>query len=236
MDTLSLILDTFEPLAGRRLLDIGCGSGTLAKALAARGATVTGIDPNPEAIAAAAAAVPAGRFEVAGANALPFPSASLDGAVFLNALHHVPDALAALWEAARVVRPGAAILVIEPLAEGSFFTALRPVEDETAVRHAAQAALAAAIASGQFACRRDLTFARRESFATLEHFLDRVLAVDPARADAVRRRRTEIGAIFSDVAERDAEGRFALTQPLRAQVLVVGPERAADAARSVRAR
>lgn len=236
MDTLLLILETFDPLAGRSLLDIGCGPGTLANALAARGATVTGIDPNPAAVAAAAAAAPAGRFEVAGAEALPFPSASFDGAVFLNALHHVPDARAALSEAARVVRPGAAILVVEPLAEGSFFTALRLVEDETAIRRAAQAALAAAVASGQFACRRDITFARRESFATIEHFLDRVRAVDPARADAIRRRRTEIEAIFSDVAERDAEGRFCLTQPLRAQVLVEGPEQAADAARPVRAR
>ncbi|WP_373876000.1 class I SAM-dependent methyltransferase [Methylobacterium soli] len=219
MDSLALILEAFDPVAERSLLDIGCGSGTLARALAARGATVTGIDPNPAAVAAARHAVPTGRFAVAGAEALPFASASFDGAIVLNALHHVPDAPAALAEAARIVRPGAAILVIEPLAEGSYFTALRLIEDEITVRRAAQAALAAAIAAGRFACQRDITFARRESFASVDEFLRRVLAVDPARAEAVRDRRAQIEAILSDVAESDPERGFALVQPLRAQVL-----------------
>ncbi|MFC6050724.1 class I SAM-dependent methyltransferase, partial [Methylobacterium hispanicum] len=55
MDTLSLVLETFAPIEGRRILDIGCGSGVLARALAERGAAVTGIDPGQAAIRAAAA-------------------------------------------------------------------------------------------------------------------------------------------------------------------------------------
>lgn len=43
-----------------------------------------------------------------------------------------------LAEAARVIRPGGLLIVMEPLAEGGFFDALRIVEDETAVRVAAQ--------------------------------------------------------------------------------------------------
>ncbi|WP_336490462.1 class I SAM-dependent methyltransferase [Methylobacterium nigriterrae] len=220
MDTLSLILDVFGPLGGRRLLDVGCGPGALARALAARGAEVTGIDPNPDAIAAAAASVPTGRFATAAAGALPFPDAGFDGAVFLNSLHHIPDPHAALREAARVVRPDHPIVVVEPLADGTFFSALRPVEDETAVRLEAQEAVRAAVGSGAFASRRDVTFARSETFESVDAFLARVVAVDPARADAIRLRRPEIEAAFEAAAERDAAGLFLLVQPLRAQVLV----------------
>ncbi len=219
MDSLSLILETFAPVEGRRILDIGCGPGVLAKSLAAQGAAVTGIDPGEAAIRAASDRVPAARFEQGSAEALPFPDASFDGAVILNALHHVPNPRAALDEAARVVGPGKPIVVVEPLAEGSFFAALRPIEDETEIRAAAQAAIAAAVASGAFTCARDVTFARHETFPDHVAFLARVTAVDPARAAAIRADEAGIAAAFEVAATREADG-YGLTQPLRAHVLV----------------
>ncbi|MGH1573008.1 class I SAM-dependent methyltransferase [Methylobacterium sp. P31] len=106
MDALTLIRETFVPLPGKRILDIGCGPGTLAKGLVEAGASVTGIDPGEAALARARATVPAARFEAASGEALPFPDGSFDGAVLLNALHHVPNPAAALAEAARVLAPG----------------------------------------------------------------------------------------------------------------------------------
>ncbi|AWN36420.1 class I SAM-dependent methyltransferase [Methylobacterium radiodurans] len=219
MDTLSLILETFAPIEGRRILDIGCGPGVLAKALAARGAAVTGIDPGEAAIRDAAARAPGARFERASAEALPFAAASFDGAVILNALHHVPDPAAALAEAARVVGPGCPVVVVEPLAEGSAFAALRPIEDETAIRGAAQAAIAAAIASGAFICTRDVTFTRAETFADLAAYLERVTSVEPARRAAIEADPEGIRAAFEGAAAR-REGGYELRQPLRAHVLV----------------
>ena len=219
MDALRLIRETFTPLAGKRILDIGCGTGTLAQRLAEDGAAVTGIDPGEAALAKARAAVPGARFEAASADALPFPAASFDGAVLFNALHHVPDPASALAEAIRILAPGSLLVVVEPLAEGSFFEALRPIEDETAIRAAAQAAIAESLARGAFACRRDLTVVRRESFAAHDAFLARVSAVDPAREQAIRARRSIVEAAFLDAAEREADGRYALVQPLRIHVL-----------------
>ncbi|SFL77307.1 class I SAM-dependent methyltransferase [Methylobacterium pseudosasicola] len=219
MDALTLIREAFAPLPGKRLLDIGCGPGTLAKRLTEDGAAVTGIDPGAAALETARAAVPGARFEAASAEALPFPAATFDGAVMLNALHHVPDPASALAEAARVLAPGGLLVVVEPLAEGSFFDALRPIEDETAVRAAAQAAIAAALDGGAFLCRQVVTVARRETFAALDDFLARVSAVDPARAATIEARRPVVEAAFRDAAEREADGRYALVQPLRIHVL-----------------
>lgn len=219
MNALSVILEAFAPIAGRSILDIGCGPGALAKALVAQGAVVTGIDPNAAMVTAAATAVPDGHFDVASAELLPFPDASFGGAVFLNSLHHLSDVRTALREAARVVKADARLVVVEPLAEGSFFDALRPVEDETEVRRASQAALEALIASAEFRCLRDVVFDRAETFGSLAHFLDRVLAVDPARAEAIRKDAPSITSAFLAAATRDPQGAFVLVQPLRACVL-----------------
>src|SRR5215210_5413447 len=212
---MSVIEGAFAPLSGRRLLDVGCGAGALVRSLSARGASVAGIDPNPEALAIAREAVPEGTFYVARAEALPFADASFDGAVFLNSLHHVPKPVMhrALREAARVVGAAGPIVAVEPLAEGSFFLSLRPVEDETEVRNAAQETLRRALEGGAF------EQLRRERFEDLEQFLSHVVAVDPAREETVAGRRPEVEAAFGRHAQAAAEGGMVLEQPMRAHIL-----------------
>ena len=53
----SKVLDHLAPVAGETLLDVGCGTGTLALAIkrCAPGSTVTGLDPDPDALARASA-------------------------------------------------------------------------------------------------------------------------------------------------------------------------------------
>ena len=48
-------LDLLDPQPGERILDVGCGEGTLTKKIIERGATVLGVDNSPEMIAAARA-------------------------------------------------------------------------------------------------------------------------------------------------------------------------------------
>ena len=90
MDSLSLICQALDPIADKRVLDVGCGPGYLAKALLARGARMVGVDPAVDAIAAARRTAPDAEFHVAGGEELPFGDRSFDGVVFLNSLHHAP--------------------------------------------------------------------------------------------------------------------------------------------------
>lgn len=113
------------------VLDVACGTGAVAIALARRYACrVTAVDQSPEMLAEARRRIRgaglSARIEVveAHAEALPFPSGSFDGLTFTYLLRYVADPAATLAELARVVRPGGRIASLEfhvpehPLARG----------------------------------------------------------------------------------------------------------------------
>ncbi|MGH9222456.1 MAG: class I SAM-dependent methyltransferase [Acidimicrobiales bacterium] len=97
------------PLAGRRVLDVGAGTGAASRAVLAAGAAeAVAVDAALGMLAHQAADRPAA---VAGdALALPFATSVFDAAVAAFSLNHVATPAAGLREMARVTRPGGAIL------------------------------------------------------------------------------------------------------------------------------
>ncbi|MFG1410602.1 class I SAM-dependent methyltransferase [Xanthobacter sp. VTT E-85241] len=214
---LGLLERWLAPFAALNVLDVGCGTGALARALGTRGADVTGIDPQADAIAAARQAVPGARFEQAGAQDMPFADGEFGAAVFLNSLHHVPQPLmaAALREAARV--SGGNVVVIEPLAEGTFFASMLPVEDETEIRAQAQAALAAVERDG-LRIVECVEYDDLRTFSGLDAFIAKLVSVDPARGPTTIEKRGVLQELFNANAVPEGEG-FRLVQPHRAHRL-----------------
>ena len=95
-------------VSGRRILDLGTGTGRAALALARRGALVTGVDASDEMLAVARTrAREAGvsiDFAPGDAHALRFPDRAFDSSVCLRLLMHVPDWPKALGELCRVTQ------------------------------------------------------------------------------------------------------------------------------------
>jgi ubiquinone/menaquinone biosynthesis C-methylase UbiE len=98
---------------GEKILDVGCGTGslTLALARAAELSEIVAIDYSPVFVEEAMRRTTDTRIKVqqADACALPFESGTFDRALALLVLHFVPDAGKAVTEMRRVVRPGGVI-------------------------------------------------------------------------------------------------------------------------------
>lgn len=116
------LLELSRLRSGESVLDVGCGTGTLAilaKETAGRSGTVCGVDPSPEMLARARVkAARAGaevRFENAAAQALPFQDSSFDVAFSTMMLHHLGRAArrALATELRRVVRSGGRVLLVD---------------------------------------------------------------------------------------------------------------------------
>lgn len=107
--------EAFE-VAGRgaRVLDIGCGPGQLALAMARRGLTVTATDIDPAMVERAAARLGGEAAAlVADVADLPFEDGSFDLVVSTLSLHHWGDVPAGAAEIARVLAPGGRALVFD---------------------------------------------------------------------------------------------------------------------------
>ena len=99
------LVELLAPMAGERILDLGCGSGELTSKIAAAGVSVLGLDASPEMIQAARQRAPELEFVTGDGQELAY--ASEFDAVFSNAaLHWMPRAADVARGVARALRPG----------------------------------------------------------------------------------------------------------------------------------
>jgi SAM-dependent methyltransferase len=198
------VLTELVPIRGRTVIDVGCGDGALVKRLRAAGADALGLDLEVE---RARAADPDGRYVEGSGEALPLDDASVDVAILMRSLHHIPDPDAALRELRRVVRD--AVYVAEPLPHGEYFELMRIVDDETEVLALAQAALGRAAGFERVHSVDYEVTMRIDDFDAVR---ERVLAADPGRAE-------RFAAVEQELRARFRPGAYA--PPMRADLLRV---------------
>lgn len=140
--------------SGMRVLDVGCGPGSLTAELVTRlGApSVSAVDPSEPFVAAARTRYPSVDVRKAQAEALPFPDGVFDAALAQLVVHFMADPVAGLREMTRVTRPNGVVAACvwdyaggrDPL--GPFWEAVRAlhpsVVDESALAGAREGNLA----------------------------------------------------------------------------------------------
>ncbi|MFE7114803.1 SAM-dependent methyltransferase [Streptomyces sp. NPDC057654] len=117
-----LVAGRLAAAPGRRLLDVGCGTGRPALRIArASGARVSGISVSDQDIDLARTRADAAEladrvdFRYADACALPFEAAAFDGAWAIESMMHISDRTTALGEIARTLRPGSPLVITDVL-------------------------------------------------------------------------------------------------------------------------
>ena len=107
-------LPTMRPLHGLTVLDIGCGGGLVAEPMARLGATVTGIDPATDNIAAARAHAGTSGLDIdyqaITVEELSGRGATFDAVLCLEVVEHVPDPSSFMRLAAGLVQPGGMLI------------------------------------------------------------------------------------------------------------------------------
>jgi ubiquinone/menaquinone biosynthesis C-methylase UbiE len=109
------VIDLAGDVAGRRILDVGCGAGPLLESLRDRGAVVTGVEPSAKMLELARQRLGDGvaLYEAGlGGDPLPFADGAFDDAIACLVLHYLEDWKAPLAELRRVLVPGGRVIVV----------------------------------------------------------------------------------------------------------------------------
>lgn len=208
----------------RRVVDVGAGAGELVRYIRQQGGDPIGVECGEAMISQALEADPehADAYVDGVGQDLPIDDASADVVVFSYSLHHVPTEHmpAALAEAARVLRTGGTLAVLEPIAEGPGFETHRLVDDETVVRAAAQRALDEMLPES-LSPVEEVRYTTSYAYADFDELENTMINIDPVRRETFGNVKSEIARRFeaNSVAH---DGKYWFAQPVVMRVFAKG--------------
>lgn len=174
-----------------RVLDLACGPGIVAEALAPLASELVGVDATPEMICLAEGRVSkAGmtnvRFQVALAESLPFRNAEFDVVLTRLSFHHFPDVPAVLSEVRRILRPQGYFILADVLssdqpADAALHNALERLRDPTHVCMLTRAAFRQALFSAGFEIVSEEVWEQERSFPEWAQ-----IVADPTRTEPLQ--------------------------------------------------
>lgn len=165
-------------IAGKEILEIGCGNGRLSFRLAKIAKKLVAIDPDMKKVENATMQVRPGmqniEFRAGRGEQLDFPDRRFDVVLYSLSFHHIPieKQYGALAEAKRVLRPGGAIILYEPLASGQVQRLFLLFEDEVEAMNAVYEAVKTAEADGLVESVELSNFSIKWKFGNMQELVD----------------------------------------------------------------
>ena len=223
-------LERLVPLKGRHIIDVGCGDGALAFALAKRGASVLGIEADPHRAQANRAL---GAFQrvtlVEGfAQNLPRNDGTVDCVIFANFLSRIEayDMDDCLREARRVLNDNDGIhYVVEQETSGSYDDMVRMFHDESAERAWALDALKR-MSEILFSSVREVHYGLKRQFSDFDAFIARFMAAKKSPYGIEDVNNSDVRAVFEQGRKGDG---YEFEQAMRVNLYCTGKAPSASA-------
>jgi ubiquinone/menaquinone biosynthesis C-methylase UbiE len=196
------VYESLLPLAGARVLDIGCGDAQIARAIATTrpDASIVGLEADAiqHAINISSERPRTLTFGYGAAQAIPADDGAFDVVTLFKSLHHVPlESLdAALTEVRRVLRPGGLAYISEPVFAGELNEIVRIFHDEQELRREAFNATCRAVDRGMFELVEERFFLVPVAFRDFAEFERRVIGVTHTKHRLGRDQFEEVRARF----------------------------------------
>lgn len=168
-------------LKNSNLLELGCGSAfttrRIAENLPVANIQALEVDRIQHEKNVAISDLPKVNFQLAGMQDIPADDNSIDVAIMLKSLHHVPLELMqkGFNELHRVLRPGGYLYISEPVFDGEFNEILRLFNDEEIVRQTAFNAIKTNVNNGLFILEKEIHFTSQSRFEGFTDFENRIL-------------------------------------------------------------
>jgi len=177
--------------SGGRILDLACGPGIVAEALAPLASQIIGVDATPEMVRLAKArfaraGLGNGRFHLALAESLPFGAGKFHDVVTRLSFHHFPDVAAVLSEVKRVLCPRGRLIVADIMSSGdpgeaALHNAIEQLRDPTHVRMLKRPEFREMLRSAGFEPITEEAWEQERSFSEWAQ-----IVADPARTGPLR--------------------------------------------------
>ena len=228
------ILERARPIGpSDRVLDLGCGTGIVARLLRERlgvAARITGLDASPDMIETARSLAPELEWRVGNAMDLPFADASFELVVAQQMLQFVPEPAAALREIRRVLVPGGRLVAAtwRPRPELPLFELLGQIAErhlgpanEKRFRLGDDAALRALLAEAGFSSARIDVVTRTDRFHEFPYRMSAIASNFDLSALSEAERERRLAALESE--SREAARQFidggVIAAPARANLI-----------------
>jgi len=177
------IMEQLFPIRGMRVLELGCGRAWMTRRMSElfqpQELIATEVDRIQHQKNLQIDDLPGVRFIYGGAEQIDLPDNSLDRALMLKSLHHVPGELMgdALQEIARVLKPGGLAYISEPVYQGDFNDILRLFHDEKEVRELAFDAIRLAVQGGTLELAEEVFFNSPGHYRDFAEFDQQIMQV-----------------------------------------------------------
>ncbi|MDO9535738.1 MAG: methyltransferase domain-containing protein [Bacillota bacterium] len=107
------LLNKLSPLKGKKVLDLGGGTGKFAAQMFSAGADVWLLDASPQMLKRASRILPSDRLILGDAKNLPFSNNTFDIITLVDVFHHIRNQEDTLSECYRILRPGGSLCLLE---------------------------------------------------------------------------------------------------------------------------